>query len=139
MLINTPIFIFNAVELLSIGSKAGSTGLYRRRRRGRPRKPRILGFPWNGSITWIPLINGLPAQRAPPVYLEADEYEAYRLVYYLGLTQEDAASRMGVSRGTLWRLLESARRKIGFALDNLAPIVINPPRNNWSVVENGKT
>ncbi len=95
-------------------------------RGGRPRKPRIITFSFPGIITWIPLINNLPAQRAPPIVLEPDEFEAYRLVYYHGLTQEEAANKMGVSRGTLWRLLVSARRKIGYALENLAPIIIKP-------------
>ena len=93
-------------------------------RGGRPKKPRIIEFSFPGTITWIPLINGLPAQRGSPVIIEADEFEAYRLVYYHGLTQEEAARKMGVSRGTLWRLLVSARKKLGYALENLAPIII---------------
>lgn len=93
-------------------------------RAGRPRKPRIISYDLRGTITWIPLINGLPAQQSPPVVLEPDEFEAYRLVYHHGLTQEEAAAKMGVSRGTLWRLLVSARKKIGYALENLAPIII---------------
>ncbi len=97
---------------------------YMHRWRGRPKKPRIISPPWRHSVTWIPLVNGLPAQRAPPIVLAADEFEAYRLVYYHGLTQEEAAKRMGISRGTLWRLLDNARRKIGYALENLAPLII---------------
>ncbi len=102
----------------------------RRRWRGRPKKPRIIYFEAPSPITWIPIINGLPAQKAPPVVLEADEYTAYTLVYYHGLTQDEAAEKMGVSRGTLWRLLDNARRKIGYALENLAPIIINPPQTS---------
>ncbi|ABN69603.1 protein of unknown function DUF134 [Staphylothermus marinus F1] len=93
---------------------------------GRPRKPRIVRFDISGKITWVPLVNGLPAQKSPPIILEPDEFEAYRLVYGHGLTQEEAAVKMGISRGTLWRLLVSARRKIGYALENLAPLIIEP-------------
>ncbi len=100
----------------------------RHRWRGRPRKPRMVWFRGEEPVTWIPLIAGLPAQRSAPVIIEADEYTAYVLVYYHGHTQEEAADKMGVSRGTLWRLLDNARRKIGYALENLAPIIINPPR-----------
>lgn len=101
--------------------------MHRRRWRGRSRKPRIIRFPGHGTITWIPLMNGLPVHGSPPAVLQPDEFEAFRLVYYHGLTQEEAAQRMGVSRGTLWRLLENARKKIGYALEHLAPIVVNPP------------
>jgi len=45
-----------------------------------------------------------------------DELEALRLVDYEGLLQEEAAARMGVSRGTVWRCLDSARRKVGAML-----------------------
>ena len=93
-------------------------------RGGRPKKPRIIEFSFPGTITWIPLINGLPAQRGSPVIIEADEFEAYRLVYYHGLTQEEAAKRMGVSRGTLWRSLSSGRRKLVQAIIEKRPITI---------------
>ncbi len=53
-----------------------------------------------------------------------DELEALRLVYLEGLTQEEAAKRMNVSRGTLWRMLNSGRRKVVQALVELRPIVI---------------
>jgi len=44
--------------------------------------------------------------------MTADEYEAYRLTEYEGLSQEEAAMKMGISRGTLWRILESAKKKL---------------------------
>jgi predicted DNA-binding protein (UPF0251 family) len=51
-----------------------------------------------------------------PVILEEAELEAMRLVDQDGLSQEDAGRRMGISRGTVWRLLQEARRKTAFAL-----------------------
>ncbi len=50
--------------------------------------------------------------------LSVEEIEALRLVDLLGLTQEEAAARMGVSRTTLWRDLTSARRRLVEALIN---------------------
>jgi predicted DNA-binding protein (UPF0251 family) len=50
--------------------------------------------------------------------LSIEEIEALRLVDMLGLTQEEAAARMGVSRKTLWRDLVSARRRLVEALIN---------------------
>ena len=46
------------------------------------------------------------------VELYADEIEALRLVDYEGLSQEEAAESMKISRGTVWRLLQSGRKKI---------------------------
>jgi predicted DNA-binding protein (UPF0251 family) len=42
--------------------------------------------------------------------------EALRLVDFEGLSQEEAGVKMGVSRGTVWRLVQSARRKTAQAL-----------------------
>jgi len=61
-----------------------------------------------------------------PISIAPDELEALRNVYLENLTQEEAAKRMNVSRGTLWRLLESARRKVVQALVERRPIVIGP-------------
>lgn len=48
--------------------------------------------------------------------LEEAEIETLRLVDVEGLSQEEAGRRMGVSRGTIWRLLQEARRKAASAL-----------------------
>jgi predicted DNA-binding protein (UPF0251 family) len=42
--------------------------------------------------------------------------EALRLVDLEGFSQEEAGTRMGVSRGTIWRLVKSARRKVAQAI-----------------------
>ncbi len=47
-----------------------------------------------------------------PILLSYDEFEALRLVDGEDLSQEEAAKRMGVSRGTVWRLIASGRKKI---------------------------
>jgi len=97
---------------------------WHRRGPGRPPKPRIIGFMLS-KITFIPYDeNGVPIRNTPPIEITPDELEAMRLVYFEGLTQEDAAKRMGVSRGTLWRALSSGRRKLVQALIERRPIVI---------------
>ena len=50
------------------------------------------------------------------ITLEPAELEALRLVDLEGLSQEQAGTKMGVSRGTIWRLVKSARRKVVQAL-----------------------
>lgn len=52
------------------------------------------------------------------VVLHVDEYEALRLADLEGLYQEEAALRIGVSRQTFGRLIESARRKTADAVVN---------------------
>jgi len=48
--------------------------------------------------------------------MEPEEIEVLRLVDLEGLSQEEAGTRMGVSRGTIWRLLHRARKKTTQAL-----------------------
>lgn len=49
------------------------------------------------------------------IVVHYDEFEAVRLLDYEGLMQEQAAEMMQVSRPTLTRIYESARRKIARA------------------------
>jgi predicted DNA-binding protein (UPF0251 family) len=57
-----------------------------------------------------------PEGNPEPVYLEPAELEVIRLVDIEDLNQQDAGERMDISRGTIWRLLQSGRRKIALAL-----------------------
>jgi predicted DNA-binding protein (UPF0251 family) len=50
------------------------------------------------------------------VTLAFEELEALRLAHQEGLYQQDAALRMGVSRATFGRVLDSAHRKVTQAL-----------------------
>lgn len=52
----------------------------------------------------------------PYITLSVVELESLRLCDLEGLEQESAAERMGISRGTLQRILYSARRHIAEAL-----------------------
>jgi len=55
--------------------------------------------------------SGIPLSQMEIVELGFDELEAMRLCDLDGKQQEEAADAMGVSRGTIQRLLESGRRK----------------------------
>ncbi len=90
---------------------------------GRPPKPRTLGF-MPVRVVFIPFDEYGSPISSEAVQLRPDELEAMRLVYLEGMTQGEAARQMGVSRGTLWRLLDSARRKVADALVNRKTIVI---------------
>jgi predicted DNA-binding protein (UPF0251 family)/predicted Fe-Mo cluster-binding NifX family protein len=61
---------------------------------------------------------GVPARELEHVTLGFDELEALRLADLEGLYQEAAALRMGVSRQTFGRIVETARRKVADAVIN---------------------
>ncbi|MFX1343268.1 MAG: DUF134 domain-containing protein [Promethearchaeota archaeon] len=94
--------------------------------RGRRPKPITLGY------TPIPTIftpikpDQAPAWVKPPIELNYSELEALRLVDGEGLDQEQTGEKMGVSRGTVWRLVTEGRRKVATALAELHPILITP-------------
>jgi predicted DNA-binding protein (UPF0251 family) len=97
----------------------------RRRGPGRPVKPRNIAF-WRGPFAFLPSLPDGRIVEGQPIYLTPDEVESFRLVYLEELTQEEAAKRMGISRGTLWRSLYNARKKIAMALAEMRPLVIGP-------------
>jgi predicted DNA-binding protein (UPF0251 family) len=55
---------------------------------------------------------GVPATALDQVVLNLDEHEAVRLADYIGMSHEEAAGEMGISRSTFSRLIEQARKKI---------------------------
>jgi predicted DNA-binding protein (UPF0251 family) len=59
---------------------------------------------------------GVPMRRLETIELAVDELEAMRLVDQEGLSHEEAAHYLGVSRQTVGRVVESARRKVTDAL-----------------------
>ncbi len=83
----------------------------RRGRRGRFPKPVTIPIPPRVD-QFIPQ----PRTLAANVTIEPAEMEALRLVDLEGLSQEQAGIEMGVSRGTIWRLVQSARKKVAQAL-----------------------
>jgi predicted DNA-binding protein (UPF0251 family) len=80
-------------------------------------------------ITLVPHIKEFvpnPRSNKEPIVLSYPEYNLINLIDLEGLTQEEAAKRMKTSRGTVWRLLENARKKIAQALVESRPLVISP-------------
>ncbi len=61
---------------------------------------------------------GVPARELEEQLLTLDEFEALRLCDLEGLYLEDAAGKMEISRPTLSRVLESARKKVADSLVN---------------------
>lgn len=101
-----------------IGTMPGCGWCWRHKRGpGRPMKPRMIK-----SALKVRRFTPVPNEGTPlsmskePIMMTIDELEALRLVDYEGLLQEEAAMGMGVSRGTVWRCLDSARRKVATML-----------------------
>jgi predicted DNA-binding protein (UPF0251 family) len=80
-----------------------------------PRPPieRLIGAPPRATL-FKPA--GVPARDLERVPLALDELEAIRLVDLEGLSHEQAAAVMGVSRQTIGRILEQGRARVAEAL-----------------------
>ena len=96
----------------------------RRRRRGlRGRFPKPVNIPIPSKINKF---TPQPRIVDEEIILEHAEIEALRLVDLEGLSQEQAGEQMGVSRGTIWRFLQSAREKVARALTEGITITVPP-------------
>lgn len=77
--------------------------------------------PKQRCICSLPRVTGFSPQGESAegsVNLTYDEYEVIRLLDYMQMTQEQCARRMGISRPTVTRIYEEARRKMADMLTN---------------------
>ena len=65
----------------------------------------------------------VPMSKLKQIAMHREELEALKLCDLDGLTQAEAGKRMGVSRGTIQRILSSARKKVATALSKCQAIV----------------
>lgn len=68
---------------------------------------------------------GVAAKLLEEINLSLDEYEAFRLADHVGLSHEEAADEMEISRSTFSRLIEKSRSKIADFLINGKFLSIN--------------
>lgn len=87
----------------------------------RPKQCRKIGSP-PLMIGFKPF--GVPRSEIEEIVLQYDEYEAIKLLDYEGMLQEQAAEKMNVSRPTLTRIYENARKTIAKAFVEGKMIVI---------------
>ncbi|MHA1965761.1 MAG: DUF134 domain-containing protein [Candidatus Thorarchaeota archaeon] len=98
--------------------------MHRRRRGGRGR------FPIQPKIGRKPRAEKMtpePSGAEVPIHIDLAETEVLRLVDLEGLYQEQAGNSMNISRGTVWRLLASAREKVTRSIFEGRPLVIGIP------------
>jgi predicted DNA-binding protein (UPF0251 family) len=55
---------------------------------------------------------GIPGRNLEQIKLTLDEFEALRLADYVGLSHEEAADQLEISRSTFTRLIRKARKKV---------------------------
>lgn len=68
---------------------------------------------------------GVPTKSLKKIVLEIDELEAVRLCDGEGLSQAEAGERMGISRGTVQRLVTGGRNKLIRAVVDGKALVVN--------------
>jgi len=93
---------------------------------GRPRKPRTCACPHRTQFEAVYKPAGIPLKDLEKVQLFHDELEALYLCDAEGKTQEQAGYCMGISRGTVQRLVSEARRKVASAMVRQQALVIAP-------------
>ena len=86
----------------------------------RPKKKRICGCRFCGKA-FKP--TGTSLHELKQLSLHHDELEVLRLCDFEGLTQAEAGVCMEVSRGTVQRILTSARKKVAEALTTNAALI----------------
>jgi predicted DNA-binding protein (UPF0251 family) len=97
----------------------------------RPKKPRNCNCPHHLPGTLVIKPAGIPTKDLEKVVLDIDELESLRLCDSEGLSQEDAGRQMGVSRGTVQRLVTSGRKKIIDSILNSQALVIQVDDNGF--------
>ncbi len=81
---------------------------------------------------------GMPLSKLERIELYRDELEALRLCDRDGLTQEEAGEFMGVSRGTIQRILATARTKVATALsEGQALVFVDDEEKKQGAMEEG--
>lgn len=78
---------------------------------------------------------GFYSSKTNCIHLNFEEFESIRLIDYENLTQEQASSYMKISRPTLTRIYESARKKLGKVLVEANQLLIDGGnfifKENW--------
>jgi predicted DNA-binding protein (UPF0251 family) len=82
----------------------------------RPKKPRTCCCLQREKDTLVYKPAGTPLSDLQQAIIQPDEVEALHLCDGLGLTQQQAGERMGISRGTVQRLVVCGRKKLIDAL-----------------------
>lgn len=86
---------------------------------------RPFGYLRLSNIPDVKQFRPVPMGNPEPVELTYPEYETLVLADFKEMKQEDVAKNMKTSRGTVWRLLTAARKKVAKALKESRPLLIS--------------
>ena len=96
----------------------------------RPRKTRFCQV-YDGDRVFKP--RSIPMSALETIRLELGELEAMRLCDLERYEQDEAGRRMGISRGTVYRLLKNGRAKILTAILDSRALLIEKADNDASI------
>lgn len=104
----------------------------------RPRKHRHCHcrFKGGGDLVFKPA--AVPLKQLKQVQVDHDEIEAVYMCDGLGLTQEEAGQKMGVSRGTVQRLVTNGRKKIILAIMEENALFVGAARLSHVLLEDSE-
>ncbi|MEM1635817.1 MAG: DUF134 domain-containing protein [Thermosphaera sp.] len=74
------------------------------------------------EFMYIPVKAVIGVEPSSVIEIYDYELEALKLVHLDGLSTDEAALRMGVSKATFWRILESCRWKLAKAFSEKRPL-----------------
>lgn len=95
----------------------------------RPKKPRTCSCASHQSDALIFKPVGIPLTELEQIVMAHDEFDALNLCDGQRMTQEQAGKHMGVSRGTIQRLVTSGRQKMAAVLSSKQALVIDSERS----------
>lgn len=101
----------------------------------RPKKPRNCTCPYRAKYEQVYKPAGIPLSQLEVVPFNHDELEALFLCDGEDLTQEEAGVKMGVSRGTVQRLLAQGRKKLIRAVVETKAIAIGEAAGGTETIQ----
>lgn len=101
----------------------------------RPHKKRMCRR-YRGERVYKP--RGIPMTELEVIRMELGQLEAVRLCDMEHLTQEETGRRMGVSRGTVYRLLKIGRTRLAAAVVESKALIVERGDNDEDLHSDGK-
>jgi len=101
----------------------------------RYKKPRKCSCPFKKLKGHIFKPAGIPMTELQQITLYRDELEAMKLCDLKNMTQEEAGKKMGISRGTVQRLLSIARKKVIQSITECKALTFDKEKNTVSSIK----
>jgi len=83
------------------------------------------------DLVFLPVKGTVGLNQSDIVEIYDYEVEALKLVHLDGLSTDEAAAKMGLSKATFWRILETCRMKLADALSSGKPIKLVSKKSDF--------